>query len=161
MSGASANGWEKTGFFSMGKKILIDKKELDLALSSNEPEAHFYLDLNTGKIRKTAARSVAGQEDYDFVSHDMDRRSNFIPLPKHTETSLRELLKRFAEVSSNAELKTQLEELLKQKFARFKLNEVFFEHPEEMKRWKSFLREKYLETLYGRLKSEGLTLELV
>lgn len=144
----------------MGKKLLIDKKELDLAVSSNEPDSHFYLDLNTGKIRKTASRSIAGQEDYDFVSHDLAKRSNFIPLPRHTETSLRELVKRFAEVSTNSELKIQLEELLKQKFARFKLNEIFFEHPEEMKRWKSFLREKYLEELSGKLESEGLTLEL-
>ena len=142
------------------KKILIDKKELDLALSSTEPEAHFYLDLNTGKIRKTATRSLAGQEDYDFVSHDIAKRTNFIPLSKHTEASFRELLKCFAESSQNADLKGQLEELLKQKFARFKLNKIFFEHPEEMKRWKSFLREKYLEELTGRLKSQGLTLEL-
>lgn len=143
------------------KKILIDKKELDLALSSNETEAHFYLDLNTGKIRKTATRSIAGQEDYDFVSHDLAKRSNFIPLPKHTEASFRELVKRFAEVSSNSELKAQLEELLKQKFARFKLNEIFFDHPEELKRWKVFLRERYLEELAGKLTGEGLTLELV
>ncbi len=145
----------------MGKKILIDKKELDLALSSNEPDSRFFLDLNTGKIRKTAVRSIAGQEDYDFVSHDLAKRTNFIPLPKHTETSFRELVRRFAEVSTIAELKAQLEELLKQKFARFKLNEIFFDHPEELKRWKGFLREKYLEELSGRLKNEGLTLELV
>jgi hypothetical protein len=142
----------------MGKKILIDKKELDLALSSNEPEACFYLDLNTGKIRKTAARSIAGQEDYDFVSHDLARRPNFITLPRQTETSFRELVHRFAEVSSSAELKARLEELLKQ--ARFQLNEIFFDHPEEMKRWKNFLREKYLEELSSKLKSEGLTLDL-
>jgi len=142
------------------KKILIDRKDLDLALSSAELEAHFYLDLNTGKIRKTAARSIAGQEDYDFVSHDLAKHTNFIPLPKHTETSFKELLKRFSESSPNADLKIRLRELLKQKFARFKLNEIFFEYPEEMKRWKSFLREKYLEELSGRLKNEGLTLEL-
>jgi len=143
------------------KKILIDKKDLDLALSSAEPEAHFYLDLNTGKIRKTVTRSIAGQEDYDFVSHDLAKRTNFILLPKHTETSLKELIRLFAQKSENVGLKSQLEELLRQKFARFKLNEIFFEYPEEMKRWKSFLREKYLEELAVKLKSEGLTLELV
>lgn len=142
------------------KKILIDKKELDLALSSNEPETHFYLDLNTGKIRKTAARSIAGQEDYDLVSHDLAKRSNFIPLPKHTETSFKELVRRFSEKTESEELKAQLQNLLKEKFARFKLNEIFFEHPDELKRWKSFLREKYLEELSGKLKNEGLTLQL-
>lgn len=142
------------------KKILIDKKELDLALSSNEPEAHFYLDLNTGKIRKTATRSIAGQEDYDFVSHDMAKRTNFIPLPKHTETSFKELMRRFSEKTESEELKAQLQTLLKEKFTRFKLNEIFFEHPDELKRWKSFLQEMYLEELSGKLKSEGLTLQL-
>jgi hypothetical protein len=142
------------------KKILIDKKELDLALSSVDPEAHFYLDLNTGKIRKTAARSIAGQEDYDFVTHDMARRTNFIPLPKHTEASFKELLRQFSGRTDNAELKSQLEDLLKGKFARFKLNELFFDHPHELKNWKSFLREKYLEELSAKLKNEGLTLQL-
>lgn len=142
------------------KKILIDKKELDLALSSNEPEAHFYLDLNTGKIRKTAARSIAGQEDYDFVSHDMAKRTNFIPLPKHTEVAFRELVRQFSGRTKNGELKTRLQELLKEKFARFELNEIFFEHPDELKHWKSFLQEKYLEELSGKLKNEGLTLQL-
>ena len=143
------------------KKILIDKKELDLALSSNELETHFYLDLNTGKIRKTATRSIAGQEDYDFVSHDMAKRTNFIPLPRHTEASFKELVRQFSERTEVGELKTRLQELLKEKFARFKLNEIFFEHPDELKHWKSFLREKYLEELAGRLKNEGLTLQLV
>ncbi|MCI0595791.1 MAG: UPF0158 family protein, partial [candidate division Zixibacteria bacterium] len=138
----------------------IDRRELDWALSSNEPEAHFYLDLNTGKIRKTAARSIAGQEDYDFVSHDLAKRTNFVPLPKHTEASFKELVNQFAGRTGNEELKTQLQNLLKEKFARFKLNEIFFEHPDELKRWKSFLQEKYLEELSGKLKSEGLTLQL-
>jgi hypothetical protein len=142
------------------KKLLIDRKELDLALSSNEPEAHFYLDLNTGKIRKTAARSIAGQEDYDFVSHDLAERTNFIPLPKHTEASFKELVRQFAGRTGDAELKSQLQELLKGKFARFQLNELFFDHPEELKNWKTFLREKYLEELSGKLKNEGLTLQL-
>ncbi len=142
------------------KKILIDKKELDLALSSVEPEAHFYLDLNTGKICKTAARSIAGQEDYDFVSHDMARRTNFIPLPKHTDASFRELVRQFCQKTESEELKIQLEGLLKEEFARFKLNELFFDHPGELKNWKSFLREKYLEELAGKLKNEGLTLQL-
>lgn len=142
------------------KKILIDKKELDLALSSAEPEAHFYLDLNTGKIRKTAARSIAGQEDYDFVSHDLAKRTNFIPLPKHTEASLKELVRQFCGKTENEELKAQLRDLLQGKFARFKLNELFFEHPNELKNWKSFLREKYLEELTGKLRNEGLTLQL-
>ncbi len=142
------------------KKILIDKKELDLALSSSEPEAHFYLDLNTGKIRKTAARSIAGQEDYDFVSHDMAKRANFIPLPKHTEASFKELVSQFSERTEVEEVKSQLRNLLKEKFARFKLNEIFFEHPDELKNWKSFVREKYLEELTGKLKNEGLTLQL-
>ena len=142
------------------KKILIDKKELDLALSSNEPEAHFYLDLTTGKIRKTATRSIAGQEDYDFVSHDLAKRTNFIPLPKHTENSFKDLVRQFADRAENAELKTQLQELLKGKFARFQVNEIFFDHPDELKNWKSFLRERYLEELSGKLKSEGLTLQL-
>ncbi|MCI0406676.1 MAG: UPF0158 family protein [candidate division Zixibacteria bacterium] len=142
------------------KKLLIDRRELDWALSSNEPEAHFYLDLNTGKIRKTAARSIAGQEDYDFVSHDLAKRTNFVPLPKHTEASFKELVNQFAGRTGNEELKTQLQNLLKEKFARFKLNEIFFEHPDELKRWKSFLQEKYLEELSGKLKSEGLTLQL-
>ena len=142
------------------KKILIDKKELDLVLSSNEPEAHFFLDLNTGKIRKTATRSIAGQEDYNFVSHDLTKRSNFIPLPKHTEIAFRELVGQFSERTENEELKSRLQELLKEKFARFKLNEIFFEHPDELKRWKSFLQEKYLEELSGKLKNEGLTLQL-
>ncbi len=142
------------------KKILIDKKELDLALSSSEPEVHFYLDLNTGKIRKTAIRSIAGQEDYDLISHDLAKRSNFIPLPKYTESSFRELVKKFYERTENGELKSQLQELLKEKFARFKLNEIFFEHPDELKRWKNFLQEKYLEELSGKLKKEGLTLQL-
>ncbi len=143
------------------KKILIDKKELDLALSSNEPEAYFYLDLNSGKIRKTATRSIAGQEDYDFVSHDLAKRSNFIPLPKHTETSFKELVRQFSERAENGELKSQLQELLKGKFARFKLNEIFFEHSEELHRWKAYLREKYLEELTSKLRNEGLTLQLV
>jgi hypothetical protein len=142
------------------KKLLIDRKELDLALSSNEPEAHFYLDLNTGKIRKTAARSIAGQEDYDFVSHDLAKRTNFIPLPKHTEASFKELVRQFAGRTGDAELKSQLQVLLKGKFARFQLNELFFDHPEELKNWKTFLREKYLEELSGKLKNEGLTLQL-
>ncbi|HXF48610.1 MAG TPA: UPF0158 family protein [Verrucomicrobiae bacterium] len=142
------------------KKLLIDKKELDLALSSNEPEAHFYLDLNTGKIRKTAARSIAGQEDYDFVSHDLAKRTNFIPLPKHTETSFKDLVRQFAGRTGDAELKSQLQELLKGKFARFQLNELFFDRPEELKNWKNFLREKYLEELSGKLRGEGLTLQL-
>ena len=142
------------------KKILIDKKELDLVLSSNEPEAHFFLDLNTGKIRKTATRSITGQEDYDFVSRDFAKRSNFIPLPQYTEISFRELVKRFSERAENGELKSRLQELLKEKFARFKLNEIFFEYPDELKRWKSFLQEKYIEELSGKLKSEGLTLQL-
>jgi hypothetical protein len=142
------------------KKLLIDRKELDLALSSNEPEAHFYLDLNTGKIRKTAARSIAGQEEYDFVSHDLAKRTNFIPLPKHTEASFKELVRQFAGRTGDAELKSQLQELLKEKFARFQLNELFFDHPEELKNWKTFLREKYLEELSGKLKNEGLTLQL-
>jgi hypothetical protein len=142
------------------KKLLIDRKELDLALSSNEPEAHFYLDLNTGKIRKTAARSIAGQEDYDFVFHDLAKRTNFIPLPKHTDTSFKELVRQFAGRTGDAELKSQLQELLKGKFARFQLNELFFDHPEELKNWKTFLREKYLEELSGKLKNEGLTLQL-
>jgi hypothetical protein len=142
------------------KKLLIDRKELDLALSSNEPEAHFYLDLNTGKIRKTAARSIAGQEDYDFVSHDLAKRTNFIPLPKHTDTSFKELVRQFAGRTGDAELKSQLQDLLKGKFARFQLNELFFDHPEELKSWKNFLREKYLEELSGKLKNEGLTLQL-
>jgi hypothetical protein len=131
-----------------------------LALSSNEPEAHFYLDLNTGKIRKTAARSIAGQEEYDFVSHDLAKRTNFIPLPKHTEASFKELVRQFAGRTGDAELKSQLQELLKEKFARFQLNELFFDHPEELKNWKTFLREKYLEELSGKLKNEGLTLQL-
>ena len=143
------------------KKILIDKKELDLALSSTEPEAHFFLDLNTGKIRKTLSRSIAGQEDYDFVSHDMAKRSNFIPLPKHTEASFKELLRQFSDRTENEELKAQLQSLLKEKFARFKLNEIFFEHPDELKHWKSFLQEKYLEELSDKLKNEGLTLQVV
>jgi len=143
------------------KKILIDKKELDLALSSSEPDAHFYLDLNAGTIRKTAARSIAGQEDYDFVSHDLARRSNFIPLPKHTEAAIKDLVRQFSQKTESGELKNQLEGLIKEKFVRFRLNEVFFEHPNELKRWKDFLREKYLEELAGKLKSEGLTLQLV
>ncbi|MGH8003657.1 MAG: UPF0158 family protein [Limisphaerales bacterium] len=142
------------------KKILVDKKELDLALSSNEPEAHFYLDLNTGKIRKTATRSIAGQDDYDFVSHDLAKRSNFIPLPKHTEAAFKELVRQYSDRTENGELKSQLQDLLKEKFARFQLNEILFEHPDELKNWKSFLREKYLEELAGKLKNEGLTLEL-
>ena len=142
------------------KKVLIDRKELDLALSSNEPEAHFYLDLNTGKIRKTAAHSIAGQEDYDFVSHDLAKRTNFIPLPKHTETSFRDLVRQFADRTGDAELKSQLQELLKGKFARFQLNELFFDHPDELKSWKTFLQEKYLQELAGKLKNEGLTLQL-
>ena len=146
---------------SVVRKILIDKKELDLALSSNEPEARFYLDLNTGKIRKTLSRSIAGQEDYDFVSDDLAKRSNFIPLPKHTETSFKELVRRFSERAENGELKSQLQELLKGKFARFKLNEIFFEHSEELHRWKAYLREKYLEQLTSKLRNEGLTLQLV
>lgn len=142
------------------KKLLIDKQELDLALSSNEPEARFYLDLNTGKIRKTAARSIAGQEDYDFVSHDLAKRTNFIPLPKHTEISFKELVRQFAGRTGDAELKSQLQELLKGKFARFQLNELFFDHPDELKNWKTFLRERYLQELARKLKNEGLTLQL-
>ena len=141
-------------------KILIDKKELDWALSSNEPEAHFYLDLNTGTIRKTAARSIAGQEDYDFVSHDLAKRANFIPLPKHTEASFKDLVRQFADRTESSGLKSRLQELLKGKFARFQVNEIFFDHPDELKNWKSFLREKYLEELSGKLKNEGLNLQL-
>lgn len=143
------------------KKLLIDKKELDLALSSNEPGAHFFLDLTTGKIRKTVACSVAGLEDYDFVSHDLARRPNFVPLATQTEASLKELVRQFAERAESDELKAKLQDLLKGKFSRLKLNEIFFTHMEERRYWKSFLREKYLEELAGRLKGEGLTLQLV
>ena len=142
------------------KKILIDKKELDLALSSNEPEAYFFLDINTGKIRKTATHSITGQEDYDFVSHDLAKRSNFIPLPKHTEASFKDLVRQFSDSTDNAELKVQLQNLLKDRLVRFKLNEIFFEHSDELKNWKEFLRDKYLEELAGKLKNEGLTLQL-
>jgi len=142
------------------KKILIDKKELDLALSSTEPEAHFFLDLITGKIKKTATRSIAGQDDYDFVSHELAKRSNFIPLPKHTEASFRELVRQFSERTESEELKSRLQELWKEKFTRFKLNEIFFENPDELRRWKIFLQEKYLEELSLKLKNEGLTLQL-
>lgn len=152
--------------YPMRRPLLVDLRELEFAFEFNQPEANYYLNLETGALvfvtdDDRRMLSEYGPNDPNHPSRiaaDVAANSAavYLQVPSVSSHEGYEFMRDFIETVANVRLQDALSDAINQRkpFRRFRA--VLDRYPDDLERWHAYKSARVIERIRDWLFSHGI-----